>query len=152
MAEIAPNIDEFNQIAALVFAQLYREFPVVVDIDQGAIAKAFGVSEGTWGNHMLPSGRSFNVVLSGTIGWLRVEGYIVGFGAIPISSVVLTTKGLKAMHAVPSPLKEIIGPVGTVGTELRNATETRSGVLDLSKLGDLIGGVLGGYTKSLGSG
>jgi hypothetical protein len=35
MAETRPNIDEFNQIAALVFAQLYREFPVVVDIDRG---------------------------------------------------------------------------------------------------------------------
>jgi hypothetical protein len=37
MAETPPNIDEFNQIAALVFAQLYRAFPVVVDIDREAI-------------------------------------------------------------------------------------------------------------------
>ena len=38
----------------------------------------------------------------------------------------------------PPPLKE------TVGTELRKATETSSGAFDLSKLGDLIGGVIGG--------
>jgi hypothetical protein len=55
MAETPPNIDEFNQIAALVFAQLYREFPVVVDIDKRAIAKALGVSETSWDNYMLPS-------------------------------------------------------------------------------------------------
>ena len=46
MAEIAPNIDEFNQIAALVFAQLYREFPVVVDIDRGAIARRWVCRKG----------------------------------------------------------------------------------------------------------
>jgi hypothetical protein len=96
------------------------------------------VSEGDWGKHILPSGRSFNDVLSGTIGWLKAEDYTLAFGQHPASRVILTTKGLKAMHAVPSPLKE------TVGTELRNATETRSGVLDLSRIGDLIGGVLGG--------
>jgi hypothetical protein len=77
------NIDEFNQIAALIFAQLYREFPVVVDVDRGAIAKALGVSEGDWGNHMLPSGRSFNDVLSGTIGWLKADNYTMAFGAAP---------------------------------------------------------------------
>jgi hypothetical protein len=75
MAETSPNINEFNQIAALVFAQSYREFPVVVDIDRGAIAKALGVSERDWGNHMLPSGRSFDDVLSGTIGWLMADNY-----------------------------------------------------------------------------
>lgn len=75
MAETPPNINEFNQIAALVFAQLYRAFPVEVDIDGEAIAKALGV-EGNWGNHMLPSGRSFYDMLSGTIGWLMADNYI----------------------------------------------------------------------------
>jgi hypothetical protein len=60
--------------------------------------------------------------------------------------VILTTKGLQVMNAVTSPLKE------TVGTELRKATETSSGAFDLSKLGDLIGGVIGGFAKSIGSG
>jgi hypothetical protein len=146
MAETPPNIDEFNQIAALIFAQLYRAFPVVVDIDRGAIAKAMGVSEGDWGKHMLPSGRTFNDVLSGTIGWLEADKYTKAFSGAAFQRVILTTRGLQAMNAVPSPFRE------TVGTELRKATETSSGVLDLSKIGDLIGGVLGGYTKSLGSG
>jgi hypothetical protein len=146
MAETPPNINEFNQIAALVFAQLYREFPVEVDIDRGAIAKALGVSEGDWGNHVPPSGRSFAHVLSGTIGWLKADNYTLASGPVPFQRVILTTKGLQVMNAVPSPLKE------TVGTELRKATETSSGGFDLSKLGDLIGGVIGGITKSIGSG
>ncbi len=146
MAETPPNIDEFNQIAALVFAQLYREFPVVVDIDKGAIAKTLGVSETFWDNHMLPSGRSFNDVLGGTIGWLMADKYTIGYGSSPSQRVMLTTKGLQLMNAVTSPLKE------TVGTELRKATEASSGAFDLSKLGDLIGGVIGGFTKSIGSG
>ena len=146
MAETPPNIDEFNQIAALVFAQLYREFPVVVDIDRAAIAKVLGVSQGNWGDHMLPSGRSFNDVLSSTIAWLAVEDYTLAAGPHPSSRVVLTTKGLKAMNAVPSPLTE------TVGTELRKATERASGPVNFSSIGDLIGGVIGGLTKSIGSG
>jgi hypothetical protein len=146
MAETPPNINEFNQIAALVFAQLYREFPVVVDIDRESIAKVLGVSEGNWGNHMLPSGRSFNDVLSGTIGWLKAEDYTLAAGPHPASRVVLTTKGLQAMNAVPFPLTE------TVGMELRKATERASGAVNYSSIGDLIGGVIGGFTKSIGSG
>jgi hypothetical protein len=145
MSETPPNINEFNQIAALIFAQLYREFPVVIDIDRPAIAKALGVSETNWGNYMLPSGRSFDAVLNGTIGWLKADNYTIGFGAATFQRVILTTKGLQLMNAVPCRLKE------TVGTELRRATE-RGGSFDLSSIGDLIGGVIGGFTKSIGSG
>ena len=125
MAETPPNIDEFNQIAGLIFAQLYREFPIVVNLDLAAIAKAFGVSEGNWGNHILPSGRSFNAVLSGTVGWLKADNFTMAFGPSPSQNVILTTKGLQAMEAVLSPLKE------TVGTQLRKATETSSGSFDV---------------------
>jgi hypothetical protein len=59
--------------------------------------------------------------------------------------VVLTTKGLRAMNSVPSPLKE------TIGTELRKASETHTGAFDLSQIGDLIGGTIGGLWKSVGS-
>jgi hypothetical protein len=95
---------------------------------------------------MLLSGRSFNDMLSGTIGWLVADKYAIAYGSSPSQMVLLTTKGLQVMNAVPSPLKE------TVGTELRKATETNSGPFDLSKIGDLIGRVIGGFTKSIGSG
>ena len=142
MPETPPNINEFNQIAALVFAQLYREFPVVVDIDRGAIAKALGVSEGDWGTYMLPSGRSFNDVLSGTIGWLMADKYTIGNGSSPFQRVILTTKGLRVMNAVPSPLEE------TVGTKLRKATATSSGAFDLSKLVTSLAGRLAGLRRA----
>jgi hypothetical protein len=72
MPETPPNIDDFNKIAALVFAQLYREFPVPIDIDRAGIAKALGVpeKEKEWRNFILPSGRSFDAMLNRTIGWL----------------------------------------------------------------------------------
>jgi len=147
MPEMPPNIDDFNKIAALVFAQLYREFPVPVDINREVIAKALGVPEKDWGNFMLPSGRSFATMLNTTIGWLKADEYTMAFGnSDPSKSVILTTKGLRVLNAVPSPLKE------TVGTELRKATEANSGAFDLSKIGDLIGGAIGGFIKSVGSG
>jgi hypothetical protein len=145
MPETPPNIDEFNKIAALVFAQLYREFPVPVDINREVVAQALGVPEKGWGDFMLPSGRSFATMLNTTIAWLKADEYTMAPGSDPSKSVVLTTKGLRVMNAVPSPLKE------TVGTELRRATEPNSGAFDLSKIGDLIGGAIGGLMKSVGS-
>jgi hypothetical protein len=150
MPETPPNIDEFNKIAGLAFAQLYREFPVPVDINRGVIAKALGVPEKGWpekgwGDFMLPSGRSFATLLNTTIAWLKADEYTMAPGSDPSKSVVLTTRGLRVMNAVPSPLKE------TVGTELQRATEPNSGAFDLSKIGDLIGGTIGGLWKSVGS-
>ena len=84
-------------------------------------------------------------MLNTTIGWLRADEYTMAPGADPSKSVILTTKGLRVMNAVPSPLRE------TVGTELREATETNSGAFDLSRIGDLIGGTIGGLWKSVGS-
>lgn len=145
MAQTPPNIDDFNKIAALVFAPLYREFPLPADIDIDAIAKALGAPEKDRGNFMLPSGRSFYAMLNKTIGWLYADKYTMALGPGLSKGVVLRTKGLRAMNAVPSPLKE------TVGTELRRATETKSGAFDLSRIGDLIGGTIGGLWKSVGS-
>jgi|ERR1700722_15518277 len=145
MPETPPNIDDFNKIAALIFTQLYREFPVPADIDIDAIAKALGAAEQDRGNFMLLSGRSFDAMLNKTIGWLYADKYTMALGPGLSKGVVLTTKGLRAMNAVPSPLKE------TVGTELRKATETNSGAFDLSQIGDLIGGTIGGLWKSVGS-
>jgi hypothetical protein len=146
MPQTPPNIDEFNKIAAMVFAQLYKEFPVPIDINREVIAKAMDVPEKDWGNFTLPSGRSFAVILNTTIGWLKAAEYtMTSDPANPSKSVILTTKGLRALNSVPSPLRE------TIGTELREATETHSGAFDLSRIGDLIGGMIGGLWKSVGS-
>jgi hypothetical protein len=144
MSDVPPNIQEFNTIAGLIFAQLHRAFPIVEDIDRKGIAKAMGVVGDDWSKHELPSGRSFNDMLAGTIGWLKAEGFTKVYGAHPAERVLLTEKGLAAMNAVPSGLKE------SLGTELRKAAEGGStSNPDLSRIGDLIGGVFGGLTKSI---
>jgi hypothetical protein len=136
------NIDEFNKAAGLIFAQLYAAFPSPVDIDQAAMARAFGVTDTNWGSHILASGHSLGALLGLTIGWLKNEGYTTAFGAHPSQNALLTEKGLRAMHAVPPGLNE------TVGAELTKAVE-KGRWPDLSGIGDLIGGVIGGLTKSM---
>jgi hypothetical protein len=88
------NIQEFNTITGLIFAQLYKAFPGVEDIDRAAIAKTMGVAGDDWSKHMLLSGRSFDKALAYTIGWLTAEEYIRAYGAHPSQNVMLTAKGL----------------------------------------------------------
>ena len=143
MAEIPSNVAEFNTIAGLIFAQLYPKFPDLVNIDREAIAKAMGVTESDWGKHKLESGRSFSAALSLTTAWLEMEGYIKSAGSFPGERAILTTKGLTAMNAIPSGLKQ------TLGTAVVTAA---AGPIDLSRVGDLVGGIFGGFTKSMGGG
>jgi hypothetical protein len=138
------NVEEFNTIAGLIFAQLYRAFPGVEDIDRESIAKAMGVVGKDWSAHKLPSGRSFSEMMMFTNNWLASEGYIRALGFHSAEKVMLTEKGLSAMKAVPDGLKD------SLGTELRKATER--GTFNASSIGDLVGGVIGGAIKSLGSG
>jgi hypothetical protein len=141
--ETPANIQEFNIIAALIFTQLYRAFPGVEDIDRKNIAKAMGVVGDDWGSHKLPSGRSFAEMMSFTNNWLASEGYIRALGFHAAERVMLTEKGLAAMKVIPDGLKN------PLGSELRKAAE--SGTFNASSIGDLIGGVIGGALKSLGS-
>ncbi len=62
------NIEEFNKAAGLIFAQLYAAFPDQTDIDQTAIAKAFGVDGPNWATRILPSGRTLSSLLNRTWG------------------------------------------------------------------------------------
>jgi hypothetical protein len=146
MTDNALNIQEFNTIAGLVFAQLYDAFPAPKDIDRTVIANAMGAEGNDWGRHILPSGRSVGDMLAHTIGWLKQEGYFVHYGARPAANAVLTEKGLIAMSKVPSGLKN------SVGRELLKEAKTSKANLNYSGIGDLIGGIFGGFTKSIGSG
>jgi len=142
--ETPANIQEFNTTAGLIFAQLYRAFPVAQDVDRKSIAKVMGVVGENWGGHKLPSGRSFSEMLAYTNNWLAFEGYIHVSGSHPAERVTLTEKGLAAMKAVPAGLKD------SLGSELRKATER--GAFNAGSIGDLVGGVIGGAIKSLSSG
>jgi hypothetical protein len=101
-----------------------------------------GVAGDNWSGHKLPSGRSFAEMLSYTNNWLAAEGYTRWNGGHPAEHVTLTTKGLAAMNAIPSGLKQ------TVGTTLSMAVEGSNH----AKIGDLIGGIFGGFTKSIAGG
>jgi hypothetical protein len=131
------NIEEFNAIAGLAFAQLYKEFPVRVDINRDAIADAMRVS-----SDLLPSGRSFSQILAFTLSWLQDENYISGSthpGHASWQKLVLSEKGLRAMNAMPTNLGE------TVGSHLIGVSD-RSAV---SQIANAVGSLIGGFTKSM---
>jgi hypothetical protein len=136
-----PNIQEFNTIAGLVFAQLYETFPSRKNIDYDRVARGMGVEGNDWSAHKLPSGRGLRATISETIDWLNAEEFIRSHGLSPSEQVTLTTKGRAVMNAVPEGLKE------KLGVELTKAVDQKS----YSGIGDLIGGILGGFTKSMGS-
>jgi hypothetical protein len=132
------NIAEFTTITGLVFTQLYKEFPVAVTIDQTAIESAMGVSAPS-SSHVLPSGKSFTEVFAHSLNWLRNEGYVRSGGFPYGDQVKLTTKGLATLNAVPQGLST------TVGSTLATNASSR----DWSSVGDVVGGIIGGFTKSL---
>jgi hypothetical protein len=134
------NIQEFNRIAGLVFAQLYAQFPATIDIDRIAIAKALGAEGANWSDQ-LASRETVGEQIANTIGWLNHQGYTFADGGHPAEHVILTEKGLAALNAVPQGLSV------TVGTSLVSAAgDTRR---DWSSVGDLMGGLFGGFTKSM---
>ena len=138
-AELPPNMQEFNKIVGLVFSKLYPAHPVPTDIEADEIATLYGVEK----SQFLPSGRTFNDVFAHTMAWLLTEGYTDSRGASPRQRVVLATKGLQAMNAVPS------GLTNTVGEEI--VQKTTAGKVDVSWIGELIGSTIGGWAKTMSS-
>jgi hypothetical protein len=79
--------------------------------------------------------------MGSTIAWLVSQNYIVPGGPLTAERLTLTDKGLAALSAMP------LGLGGTAGQELVKHDKG-----DWSSIGDLIGGIIGGGIKSLGSG
>jgi hypothetical protein len=129
------NISEFNTITGLVFTQLYEQIPVAVDLDRAAIASAMGTSASS--TQALQSSRPFTEVFAHSLNWLSNEGYVRSAGPLPYEQVTLTTKGLAALNAVPQGLST------TIGSTL--ATNASAG--NWSGVGDLVGRIMGGFTK-----
>jgi hypothetical protein len=142
MPKLPPNIEEFNTIAGLIFAQLYQAFPILVDlIDRQAVAKAMGVGADL-ATHKLPSGRSFADVFVHTISWLNAEDYIKAAGGHPAERVTLSTKGLAAMNAVPPGLEH------SLGSELTKAAGDHSAPGVATRVAEIMGAFAGSFTKS----
>jgi hypothetical protein len=130
MSELPTNIEQFNKISALVFARLYQAFPNLVDIDMTAISKAVGIADVS--------------ALKATLTWLARNDYtkITDLNN-PWRQITLSDKGLAAMNAIPSGLKQ------TVGTTIVNAVDGAPG---LSGIGELVGGFTGALIKSVSGG
>jgi hypothetical protein len=137
-----PNIREFNEIAAVIFAQLYVHFPLPKDIPPEEVARVVGASMDT----KLPSGRTFNEVCSHTLVWLARQGYIesyAGEGGVPRSRVVLKDKAFFAMSLVPPALGR------TLGSELVKVTGNPSSENKV-KMAELVGTLVGSTLGSAG--
>jgi hypothetical protein len=84
-----------------------------------------------------------------TLNWLRAESYIRAEGTYATKNVVLTNVGLAALKKAPSGLN----PSTTVGEKVTEAAKIvgkEAGHAAItSVIGDLIGSVAGGLTKSL---
>jgi hypothetical protein len=143
LSDLPANIEEFNTIAGLIFAQLYKAFPVRLDLlDRQAIATAMGVPGTNWGAHILPSGQSFSTMLAYTLSWLVDQGYVSAPGAHPAERITLSEKGLAALNAIPSGLKQ------TIGSKLTEAAADTSSPGVANKIAELMGSFAGSFTRS----
>ena len=145
MADLPPNISEFTTLTALVFAKLYPAFPVPVLLDKQAFAKAMGVPDAdlnSLGSYTFQSGITFMSLWVHTIHWLSAEGFTRTSDPFQQEQLTLTLQGFRALNAVPPGLQQTIGTAVVEGG--------RAG--DLSKIGGLVGGILGGFTKTIAGG
>jgi hypothetical protein len=147
MPEQPPNIEEFNTIAGLILAQLYRAFPVQVQrtlIDRQSIAATMGA--GGDESIKLKSGRSFGEMYGSTLLWLVDENFVLapgnrqGQGGMG-PNLVLSNKGLTALNTVRPGFKQ------SLGSEL--AEGSSSG--DTARVADVmgyLGSFAGGFIRS----
>ena len=143
---LPPNVREFNEISGVVFARLYELFPVVRDIDANDIAKTLGHAL----TDKLASGRTFHEMLVHTIGWLTVEGFIHRAGIHGMDKLMLTTKALAAMNAIPEKLG---WPRGSQLVEATKQGASEEGKRKIAGMvADLFGSFVGSAIKSFGSG
>jgi hypothetical protein len=145
-SKLPSNIREFNEITGVIFAQLYAVFPVIQNIDADGVAKTLGHSLGD----KLESGRTFGDVLAYTVGWLASEEFIRSFGAHPRERVLLTTKALAAMNAIPEKLGRPLGPQLTDAVKQGASNEGKIKLAEL--VGTLLGSFTGSATKSISGG
>jgi|SRR5215831_8257007 hypothetical protein len=144
--ELPPNVQDFNAITGVLFAQLYTSVPVPTKIDPDAVASALGLQDR---QARMSSGKPFSELLSHTIMWLNTEGFIRSQPGLPLERAVLTDKGLAVMSFVPPSLSR------PLGSELADATEetsTEGGKRKIAELmGNFFGSAIGSFTKSISS-
>ncbi len=152
------GIEQFDGIATLAFARLFRAFPNEIDLDGGALAAEYlaAVSGDI-------SEEDHFVVIYGTgdsaLNWLANEGYIrfrsdqrVLSGGSSHPKAQLTMRGLSVLRAVPSSVNEDASSGKSFGERAMDAAGagTKTALGEFSKA--VIGGVLGAYVRSGGWG
>lgn len=140
------RMDNFNVVVAELFAMLHARFPFAPPFDGRDIARKLEIRDQLDGDEPLawefPNGDRFGDTLVAALRWLRDEDYIrtASDGNLMVD-VILTSKGLSVMNAVPEGLNEPLGKriadaTTEVSTEARRAT-----IGELIRLA--IGGALG---------
>jgi hypothetical protein len=145
--KLPSNIQEFNEITAVIFSQLYPTFPVGQNIDVDIVAKALGLTDR---QQPLPSGRPFNEVFVSTLNWLIQEQFVRNLGHLAVDRVVLTAKAITVMNVVPSRLTE---PLGSQIAHAANDTSSARGKTYIAQvMGDFFGAAAGSFSKSISGG
>jgi hypothetical protein len=142
MVELPPNVAEFNVLAGLILAKLYRSFPVLLQLEPEEFATEMGISASEMSSRKLASGVTFIVLWTHTLDWLFCEGFVHRPNAPLPALLTLTMQGLRALNAVPSGLQQTLG----------TAIAERGASGNLSGIGDFIGSAIGGFTKSIAGG
>jgi hypothetical protein len=141
--EVPSQMQEFNEIAAVILSEVFRTFPIARAIDPDRVADALGLDR----QQVMASAWPFDKVFASTLDWLIDEGFVRRIGPLSVDGVVLTTKGMAALNIVPPSLSR------PLGKELADATEqasTEGGKRKISELmGNFFGSAIGSFTKTI---
>jgi hypothetical protein len=140
---LPPNIQEFNDICAVIFAQLYVSFPVPADLDPTQIAQILGT---TVDQRMLTD-RTLNEVFPHALAWLIHQRYVASNGPVPRLRTFLTDKALAAMNVKPPAFGG-----ATVGAQLVRVTKDAASEAAKLKMAELVGTFFGSAAKTWADG
>lgn len=114
------NIEQFNQITASILKLLYENFPKPLFVHTSELREAFGIEEKDWWQDRIGTNP-----IGITIRWLAAEGFVRysdDSKGLSFAGLVLTSKGLAALHKVP----EALSPRTTIGERLKELSKDAS--------------------------
>ena len=123
------NIDIFNESTALIFSELYKNFPVPVYLNYESLTKKL------FKDHDSVTRENNLDVLINTISWLKTSGYIWldSESEMEVYGVVLSQKGLEVLKIIPTPSKNN-SSIGEILAEIHGQTthEERAKLINLA--------------------
>jgi hypothetical protein len=109
VADLPPNVREFNTLAGLILAKLYLCLPGFAALQMVEFAQAMNIPESEIDSRKLASGVSFHALWNDTLVWLSAEGFTRPTNMARPEILTLTMKGLGVLNAVPPDLKQTLG-------------------------------------------